>query len=402
MEVDIAPSLLKTIQTDFQSMFNKSSVISSLYAKVRDGTATYVEANEFAIEAGDILAKAFQNNLSSSVLPEGRMYYNIAQRILEPTMTNNYDLISDVCNQVQAALNKSAGLGIKAITPELNTDKISGIINRVSDADKYDDIAWILNEPIKTFSQSIVDDSIKANAEFHSKAGLQPVITRKIAGNCCDWCKAVAGTYRYPDEVPHDVYRRHQRCRCIVDYVPKNGKVQNVHTKQWRTEEENALIERRKAVGFNNLLGENITPYYYGTATPKKGQIRQEQGYDSGLHADEIRMAKLLHSMFGGDITLLNEVNEHTVKTPDYLWRGKFWDLKTVTTEKSADSAIRKGLKQIKNNPGGIILDYQNKKISMEELQRVIESRMKRGFEKDTDIMVVLDSKTIKVYRYKK
>lgn len=256
MEVDIAPSLLKAVQTDFQSKFDKSSVISSLYAKIRDGTATYVEANEFAVETGNILAQAFHNNLSADALPDGKMYYNIAQRILEPTMTNNYDLISDVCNQVQTALNKSAGIGIKAITPELNTDKITGIINRVSDAENFDDIAWILDEPIKTFSQSIVDDSIKANAEFHSRAGLQPVITRKIAGNCCDWCKAVAGTYRYPDEVPHDVYRRHQRCRCTVDYNPRDGKIQNVHSKKWRNEGEEEKIRARKTVGLKDAKKE--------------------------------------------------------------------------------------------------------------------------------------------------
>lgn len=399
---DITPSLLSAIQTDFQEMFDKSSIISSLYAKVRDGTATYVEANEFAIETGDILAKVFSNNLSSAVLPDGKMYYNIAERIIGPMMSNNYDLISEVTQQVQSLLNKSASIGIKAIKPELNQDRIDGIINKVSSIDHYDDVAWVLDEPIKNFSQSIVDDSIRENAEFHAKSGMKSVIVRKVAGNCCDWCKEVAGTYTYPDNVPRDVYRRHQRCRCTVDYVPKNGKVQNVHTRQWRTEEEISMIEKRKSVGINSLLGENITPYYYGTATPKKGLINKEEGYNSSLHVDEIRMAKLLHNMFGGDITLLNEVNEHAVKTADYLWRGKLWDLKTVTTEKSADSAIRKGLKQIKNNPGGIILDYRNKKISTEELQKVIESRMKRGFEKDTDIMVVLDSKTIKVYRYKK
>ena len=62
---DITPGLLKKIQTDFNNQFDNSKVIAGLYAKVRDGTATYLEANEFAIEVGDILAGAYQNNLSS-------------------------------------------------------------------------------------------------------------------------------------------------------------------------------------------------------------------------------------------------------------------------------------------------------------------------------------------------
>lgn len=230
--MDIAPELLKKIQADFQSNFDKSKVISGLYAKVRDGTAAYSEANNFAIEVGRILADAYQNNLSSDILPDGRMYYNIAQRIINPTMYNNYQLITGVTSNVQRSLNEAAGLGIQPVTPQINQDRINGIINRVSEEEAFDNVAWILAEPVVNFSQSIVDDAIRENVKFHADAGLQPRIVRKLMGGCCEWCRAVAGTYTYPD-VPKDVYRRHQRCRCTVDYHPGDGKVQNVHSKIW-------------------------------------------------------------------------------------------------------------------------------------------------------------------------
>lgn len=100
--------------------------------------------------------------------------------------------------------------------------------------------------PIINFSQSIVTDFIRENAEFQSKAGLPSVIVRKLAGGCCDWCRSLAGTYTYPDNVPKDVYRRHQRCRCTVDFHPsdsRKGRVQNVHSKKWRKED---VIEKYK------------------------------------------------------------------------------------------------------------------------------------------------------------
>ena len=37
--------------------------------------------------------------------------------------------------------------------------------------------------------------------------------------------------YAYPDDVPQDVYKRHDNCKCTVEYVT-NGRKQNVHTKQ--------------------------------------------------------------------------------------------------------------------------------------------------------------------------
>ncbi len=315
---DITPELLKKIQDDFQSRFNKSKTISGLYTKVRDGTATYKEANDFAIEVGNILAAAYMNNLSSDVLPDRKMYYNIAKHILDPTMKHNYDLITDVTNQVQKSLNEAAHIGIKPITPKLNQDRIDGIINRVSNEDNFDDVAWILREPIVNFSQSIVDDSIRANAEFHGKSGMSPKIVRKLAGGCCDWCREVAGIYIYPD-VPKDVYRRHQRCRCTVDYHPGDGKVQNVHSKKWRDE---IAQEKRKMVGvkteeeikatrfkrtFNAVPKENVVEAMRKDSLKwinslSKEEIRCIQKYTLNEGDEKLKFYERLNAMLRGEM----------------------------------------------------------------------------------------------------
>lgn len=271
MMEDIAPGLLKNIQDDFKDQFSKNDLIETLYKKVKDGAATYAEANDFSVEAGKILANVFQSNISSEVLPDGKMYYNIAKRVVEPMMKNNYVLITDVTDQVQQKLNETANIGIKPITPELNQDRIDGILNKVSSAELYDDVAWILDEPMVNFSQSIVDDAIKENAKFHAKAGMQPKIVRRLAGGCCDWCRSLAGTYSYPD-VPQDVYRRHQRCRCTIDYIPRDGKIQNVHTKQWQTQEEYDKIKIRKQIGLSTINSE--------TPQEKEKRVATENGLE--------------------------------------------------------------------------------------------------------------------------
>lgn len=288
---DITPSLLKKIQDDFKKEFDQSKVISDLYARVRDGTATYDEANDFAIEVGEILANAYKKNLSANVLPDGRMYYNIANRIIPPTMTNNYNLITEVTKQVQESLNKSAGIGIKAIVPELNKDRIRGIVNKVSESDNYDKVAWLLDEPQKNFSQSIVDDSIKANAEFQYKSGLAPKIVRTLAGNCCEWCRSLAGTYNYPEDVPNNFFRRHRYCRCRVLYYPGNGKVQNSHTKKWRNETE---LEKRKSVGLVSEKEKAATRFKRTFEAVPQNQVvnvmrKDSQKWINTLSEEEIR-----------------------------------------------------------------------------------------------------------------
>lgn len=130
------------------------------------------------------MSQSFAKNLSSEVLPAGKMYYNIADRILNSTSGKNYELISDYTKYVQTKLNREVGLNIKAINPSVNQGKIDGIVNRIAMEDNYDDIAWILDEPVVNFSQSVVDDIIKANADFHNKLGLKPKIERISTGKC--------------------------------------------------------------------------------------------------------------------------------------------------------------------------------------------------------------------------
>lgn len=225
--IDVSPELLQKVRSTFEKEYRSNIRIKELYKKIQNGSATYVEADDFAVEVGSILANAFGNNLSSDVLPDGKMYYNIAKAVIEPMMINNYDLVSSVAQQVQTNMNKAAGVGIKAIVPKLNQDRVDGIINGISTADNFDSAKWRLGEPIVIFSQSIIIDSIRENAKFQYDAGLGPKIVRQSTGKCCDWCNQVVGSYEYPD-VPKDVYKRHDYCRCKVDYVLTRYR-RNVH-----------------------------------------------------------------------------------------------------------------------------------------------------------------------------
>lgn len=244
MADDVAPSLLEAIEGQFQNAYNSDTQIKAILERFDKGQGNYQDAQKFAIRYAELLSQAYSSNLSSDVLPDGRMYFNIASRILQPTLEKNYGLISQVSEIAQNQLNQSASIGLKAIRAELNQDRIDGLINRVSSEPIFDDVAWILQSPVNNFCQSVVDDTIEANAKFHYKSGRSPVIRRIATGKCCKWCSALQGTYSYPDDVPDDIYRRHENCRCLVTYDPKDGsnKVQDVHDKKLYSKED---IEER-------------------------------------------------------------------------------------------------------------------------------------------------------------
>lgn len=243
---DLAPKLYEQLSEYFDEKVLSDETLNKIYALIKDNKGNYSLANDFALKLGDILSETFQVNLSSSVLPDGKMYYNIANRTIEPLMKQNYELTSSVCVDVQATLNANAGIGIKAIKPELNEDRILQIIEKLSNEPEFDDIKWILDEPIVNFTQSIVDDSVKANAKFQYDSGLSPKVKRTVVGNCCKWCKSLAGTYDYDEvsETGNDVWRRHRFCRCTVTYVSESGTLKKVHNGV--TKKERIILEEKE------------------------------------------------------------------------------------------------------------------------------------------------------------
>lgn len=232
MMQDITPELLQTLRRAFRTKFGQNDKIREVRRLIDTGQANYHHANEYAIEVGEILSETFQENLSSDILPNERMYYNIAKKTVEPMIVNNHLLIADTTVLIQTALNHEAGLGLRGQEPPLNRKRLDGFIERLSQEESFDGVKWLLDEPIVNFSQSVVDDAIHVNADFHSKAGLKPKIVRTAEFDACAWCQRVVGVYDY-ETVPQDVFRRHRFCKCEVDYRPGDGRRQDVHTKDW-------------------------------------------------------------------------------------------------------------------------------------------------------------------------
>lgn len=241
MENDIVPELLEKIKEDFFKAAESNAQLERLLLLLQNGEATFLDAHEFSTILGKLIAKSLKDNINSAVLPEGKMHYNIAERILNDILGTNHNIVSSYSDRVQNILNQKADIFLNSIKPKINQDRIDGMINRLSYEEKFDDVAWMLDEPVVNFSNNVVDKFIKANAEFQYKAGLSAKIIRTSTGNCCEWCDAIAGTYTYP-KVPKDLYRRHKNCDCVVEYFPAKGsenfgKHQNSHTKKWVSDE---------------------------------------------------------------------------------------------------------------------------------------------------------------------
>ena len=195
---------------------------------------------------------------------------------------------------------------------------------------------------------------------------------------------------------------RHPRCACAVQYVeieppPFQSLTQEPRRVEQRTETSQTVPANPTAV----QEAEDVLAEYLQKATPGIGAITYDNGYDVSTHTNEVKTAQWLLATFGGTIKLLTESTISGVKMPDYLWNDKLWDLKNTTSEKAADSAIRSGLKQVRANPGGIILDYGDYSVDIEQLYQVVQNRMRRRHNIGTiDILVKFGERPVAIWRY--
>lgn len=165
--------------------------------------------------------------------------------------------------------------------------------------------------------------------------------------------------------------------------------------------QKRAAYAARKA-GDQQLTGlKDVLAEYLDNAQPGTGRVTYEEGYHISHHSEEIKTAQWLHENLGGDIVLLQE-NLGGEKRPDYLWNQKYWELKSISTEKAADSAVRGAIKQIEKIPGGIIVDCGNDVKSYADLQGIVANRMRRSCNFNADVVIIKDGKLAHVLRYTK
>lgn len=265
MNNDIVPSLLETIQKQFDEEIKSNETIKTILKKQKQGAVDYTDSLSFAKELGVSLKKVLQKNINEDMLPDGRMYYNIAQRLLKPMIKQNYDLVSKQCEVTQNLLNKKANLSLKAIVSEYDEEKTVSIIDYISNADKYSQREKSFLAALETNAKSIVDDSVRINADFHYNAGLRPKIIRTTVGKTCKWCQSMAGVYDYSkiNNTGNDVFRRHANCDCAVVYDPGNGSktVQNVWDKKVEYKPNQEEVAKRIQKINAALMNENRLKY---------------------------------------------------------------------------------------------------------------------------------------------
>lgn len=141
---------------------------------------------------------------------------------------------------------------------------------------------------------------------------------------------------------------------------------------------------------------------YINNATPGVGVINIPKGRI--IKNNEEKNLRLIHSQFGGDISMLVEKDQYKVKYPDYCWRKKYWEEKEpkAFTKNAVDKNIQEALHQIKNNPGGVVLDIGRSPMPVDTVKEIALDRLRRSSPFNCDLILIRNGMIEEVWRYKK
>lgn len=254
MAVDIVPELIEDIRREFEKGLLRGPRFRVIARKIENGTATLADIHGQSVALGELLSDALRQFMRVDMMPDGKIYWNIANRVIKPFLTRNYNLVNSTAEQIQEIVNAAENISIAAVHADFPEERANGLLNLIAN-DPDNPFKW-LGEPIVNITESFSDDYMKANADFRYKAGLEEKIVRSVEHSAvrtskgrkydipCDWCSSLAGAYAYPN-TPKEIFQRHEFCRCSVVFESAK-KRQNVWSKKIWQESAETLTARRE------------------------------------------------------------------------------------------------------------------------------------------------------------
>ena len=208
------------IRNEFYQTIVDDKQAQRYYQRIKEGRATYETGNRLAWRIGEDLGKVLRRHAPLMDINEWDI-----EDLIPKSLGLNQRLVTDACRQIQERMNKDAGLGIKYQEPAFDNNRAFGIVEELRNNPQFTNIEKSFYDQLVNFTQNVVDESIRTNADTLFRAGVRSFVIRTVEAKCCDWCEEVAGTYDY-DEVRgkgHDVWRRHENCRCTIDYITQRN-----------------------------------------------------------------------------------------------------------------------------------------------------------------------------------
>lgn len=131
MAADIVPELYQDIQRDFVAAVDRNSRIQRFLKNLEKEEATSEEVSLYAAELGNCAAEALVNNLTEERLPDGRIYWNILERTLEPLLKDILEKVNKAAVKVQKREDEKVGIGIQPMEADYPVYRVRDLMDKL-------------------------------------------------------------------------------------------------------------------------------------------------------------------------------------------------------------------------------------------------------------------------------
>ena len=206
------PLTFNDIKSEIASAVNGDYRAGILLGRLRTKGSGYKDAHAYALRVGTVIG-----NVLKKYQPEDLSEWDLDD-LIPGTLGLDHSMVAVACKEAQKNLNLDAGIGMLPQEPMFDGNRAYGLVEAVK---ARGEIGKLFYDQITNFSQNVVDQAIKDNADFQSRAGLYPKIVRTAEHHCCEYCDKLEGTYDYSDvsNTGNPVWTRHDNCRCLIEYI---------------------------------------------------------------------------------------------------------------------------------------------------------------------------------------
>lgn len=238
---DIAPELYNEIQKRYTQTVKSDKRLVNIAVKIRNGKGTQADLDAISRGLGKHLSDAMREVLVANNLPDGKMYWNIAEKTIKPGLENLHHLLNRYATMEQRASDVEHGINLAIQAGSDPSRHIRKVMEYATNSVSETELDNALNEPVKTAANKFLDDFKHRNAEIREKAGIPQIVVREYDGvglhsGACNWCLERAGVWSYEDAKANGVFERHDGCGCTIDVGYGDGYVEEQtdwHHNEW-------------------------------------------------------------------------------------------------------------------------------------------------------------------------
>jgi hypothetical protein len=226
---DVAPELYSEIQKLYTQAVRSDSKIMGIVRRVKEGKGTQSDLRVMSERLGKHASDALKQVLKVDRLPDGKMYWNIAEKTIKPTLEQMHSTVNAVASLEKRAEDVKHGIKLALKTGGDPSWRINEVMNFAANSVTQTELTNALTEPVKTAVLAFLDDFEKVNAKTRADAGIKQYVIREYDGvgldhnRTCNWCVERAGTWTYEDAEANGVFERHPGCGCTIEVLYEDG-----------------------------------------------------------------------------------------------------------------------------------------------------------------------------------